>query len=408
MTTKKHKIAVSIMFVLFFMTGAVLGVPGIDVAEAKTLKIGTIMPISGPLGAIGVAWNRGFEILLEKVNGAGGIDIKGEKYTVRVIMEDGKMSPEACSAAANKLVYKDKVKFVMGEVMEPDSEAIYNVTREAGVFMGLANSLVPTPLGPWGVGADKPLMVLLTAPAYLGYPYTFDYVKEAYPGLKRAVTTDNTFPHEPLIEFNSNALKERGFDVVGVERYDLAAPDFYPFMTAVLKHKPDLINIGQSAPLQIGMQIKAARELGFTGPIISTSQVAPDFALMGAGPKMATDIIVAAPYAEGPDVPEDMKYVVDAWKKKYKEPFNADVLLGFDALWVLIQSIEKAQSLDPQTVADKIQSLNTKGDIKTVYGPGYFGGKKAVGANLELIAPYWVSLVKDGVIKNVKCETTDH
>jgi len=370
-------------------------------AEDKTIKIGSILPVSGPLGVIGMTWHRGYEILLDKINGEGGIDIKGTKYKISLILEDGKMSPEACSAAANKLVYKDKVKFVMGEVMEPDSEAIYNVAREAGIFFGLANALVPTPLGPWGVGANNPMMILITPPAYLGYPYTFDYLKEAYPDVKRVVTTDNTFPHEPLIEFNSNALKERGFEVVGVERYDLAASDYYPFMTAVLKHKPDAIHIGQSAPQQIGMQIKAARELGFTGPIISTSPVAPDFALMGAGPKMATDIICASPYAEGADVPEVMKYVVDAWKKKYKEPFAADALLGYSALWVLIQGIEKAQSLDPQRVAETMENLNTKGDIQTVYGPGYIGGKKLVGANCELIAPYWVSLIKDGEIKNV-------
>ena len=401
MRTQKRKMVVSFMISLFFMMGVASVLPSIGFAKTDTVKIGSILPVSGPLGVIGMAWHRGYEILLDKINGAGGIEINGKKYQVSLILEDSKLSPEAASAAANKLVYKDKVQFIMGEVMEPVSEAIYDVTLETEAFFALANSLVPTPLGPWGVSAENPMMILITPPAYLGYPYTFDYLKKAYPEVKRVVTTDNTFPHEPLIEYNSKALEERGFEVVGVERYDLAATDYYPFMTAVLKHKPDAIHIGQSAPLQIGMQIKAARELGFTGPIISTSPVAPEFALMGAGPKMATDIIVSAPYAAGANVPEAMKYVVDAWGKKYKEPFNADALLGYSALWVLLQGIEKAQSLDPKKVAETMEHLNAQGDIQTVYGPGFIGGKDLIGANRELIAPYWVSLIKDGEIKNV-------
>jgi branched-chain amino acid transport system substrate-binding protein len=275
------------MLVLFIMNVGIFGSAAAQQAKTKTIKIGTIMPVSGPLGAIGLAWNRGYELAADMINEKGGINIKGEKYTISLILEDGKMSPEACSAAANKLVYRDGAKFVLGEIMEPDSEAIYNVTKKAKTFFGLAYSTVPTPLGPWGAGANNPLMVLMCTGQYLGFPIVFDYLKEAYPKLKRIVTTDNTFAHEPLIDYSIKNLKERGFEVVGVERFDFAATDYYPFITAVLKHKPEIINICMNGPEQLGRHIRAAREQGFWGPILSTCPIAPNFALMGAGAKMA-------------------------------------------------------------------------------------------------------------------------
>ena len=53
----------------------VLG-PAVSVQAAeKKIKIGSIMPISGPLSVVGMAWTRGWELFFEKINEQGGIKV---------------------------------------------------------------------------------------------------------------------------------------------------------------------------------------------------------------------------------------------------------------------------------------------------------------------------------------------
>ncbi len=46
----------------------VLGPSVSSLAATKHLKIGVIMPISGPISVVGMALSRGFEICFDKVN----------------------------------------------------------------------------------------------------------------------------------------------------------------------------------------------------------------------------------------------------------------------------------------------------------------------------------------------------
>jgi branched-chain amino acid transport system substrate-binding protein len=394
------------MMVMFFMAGVIVSSSAAQQTKTKMITIGTIMPVSGPQGAIGLAWDRGWELATDYVNGKGGINIGGQKYTVKLIQEDGKASPEACSAAVNKLVYQDKVDVVLGELMENDSQAIYKILMEAGKFHWLACATNPPPLGPWGAKKEIPYLALMCPGPHVGFPGLFAYVKQAYPKAKKVVTTDNTYSHEPVIEYTKKELVKLGFEVLGVERFDLAATDQYPFATSVLKHKPDYVNIAMCSPDQEGAIIKALREQGFSGPISSANPVAPTYPMTIAGPDKAHDIICLSPYAMGDDVPQLMKGVVKAWKAKWSEEFSADSLMAYDEILAIQAIFEKANTSDIISNRDLImktlESMTKRGDAMTTSGPGWFGGLKTIGANRWLLRPFTVSLLKDGKIKNVK------
>ncbi len=375
-------------------------------AGPKILKIGTVMPISGPLGVIGLAWGRGFDLAADWLNEQGGLKVGDDTYLIQFIHEDGKASPEASAAAANKLVHQDKVKFVIGAVMTPASQAVYSVTRPAGVLHVLAYTQDPYTKEMWGVGPDNPLVVLLMPTTNLAYKPFFDYLAKTYPNVKRVVHAESTYPFNLIIEEAKEAAKASGLEVVGVERYDYAWTDFYPFITAILKHKPDAITIEHSGPDQMALMVKAARELGFKGPIMSLGSASPVFILAGAGAGNCYDVMCNQAYAGDPKAPDMMKEVKKRWEKKYAgEPFVDDALMPWDEVWVLAQAIEKAQSLEPEKVMKTLEGMSTPGTLKTTFGPGHMGGLKTLGVNRMLVRPLPVTVIQGDKIRMVEWVT---
>ena len=76
-----------------------------------------------------------------------------------------------------------------------------------------------------------------------------------------------------------------------MERYDFSWTDFNSFATAILKHKPDAISLEHCGPDQAALIIKAAREQGFKGPIMSLGSASAVFILAGAGAENNHDIM---------------------------------------------------------------------------------------------------------------------
>jgi ABC-type branched-subunit amino acid transport system substrate-binding protein len=116
---------------------------GAPTGEAKTLKIGTIMPQTGPLAILGLSFTRAWDIYADDVNSTGGVKIGNDTYTIEFIHEDSKGSAEGASTAASKLVNQDKVNLVIGAILESEMAAINQVTQAAGVLYAQANANIP-------------------------------------------------------------------------------------------------------------------------------------------------------------------------------------------------------------------------------------------------------------------------
>jgi len=369
----------------------------------QTLKIGTVMPISGPWGPIGLTEDRGMDLFADKFNEQGGLKVGGDTYLVELIHEDsGGEDPGTSINAANKLIYQDKVKILIGPMLQGASQAVQSVTEEAGVLHVLAYSTIPAPYT-WGAGGDVPLMFLAAPTTCRGYPDVFDYLHENYPKVKTVVHAENLLPHEPLMDLAKQLLADRGFEVVGMTRFDPAAADYYPWAADCLKYNPDAVTVDHSGPAQMGKQIKALREQGFKGPIVSLAPVSPVFILQGAGAENCYDIICQIAYTDAPGVPATLKEVVDRWKEKYPtETYADDALHGWNRLWVTVQAIDKAQSLDAEKIMEAVESMNKPGDVKAAEGDAYFGGEQTIGANRELVTTQAISVIQGNDITNVK------
>ncbi|WP_417558409.1 ABC transporter substrate-binding protein [Mesoflavibacter zeaxanthinifaciens] len=83
------------------------------VEELETIKIGAILPLTGPAGSLGVYYKNGIELKVNEINDNGGF--YGRK--IELFIEDSKTSPKDGVNAANKLIAtKDKPLFVFSHL----------------------------------------------------------------------------------------------------------------------------------------------------------------------------------------------------------------------------------------------------------------------------------------------------
>ena len=120
--------------VLFLGAGLIaagISVPG--VSQAQTVKIGVIQPITGPIAYGGQAAANGHKLAVKDINAGGGVDVKGKKYKIELVIEDSKGVPKESMAAANKLISRDRVPLIMGDFTSSSTFASAEVCEREGI-----------------------------------------------------------------------------------------------------------------------------------------------------------------------------------------------------------------------------------------------------------------------------------
>jgi branched-chain amino acid transport system substrate-binding protein len=104
-------------------------------AQDKTIKIGALLPISGPGSYFGAQDKQGVELALEALNKSG---VNGYKFAVQY--EDSSCAPLPASQAAKRLLDNYKPDVIIGEECSDATLAIMPIVEEAKVPMINAGS----------------------------------------------------------------------------------------------------------------------------------------------------------------------------------------------------------------------------------------------------------------------------
>jgi len=360
--------------------------------EVKHITIGTIMGITGPLSVPSLAFNRGWEFYADKMKEEGGIKIGNDYYVFDFINEDSKGTAEGASIAANKLVSQDKAKFIIGAMLESEIAAIYQITRPAGVFYGMANVNIPG--HEVDVSPDKPLLVRLSIDIPTTIPGDLNYLIKNYPDAKKIAIAAPDIGYEGMIADCEKDATARGMSVIFTEKWAWGTTDFVPTFTRILNSKPDVIlamNSGQAMD-----QLMAARQLGFKGPFISNSPLGADvFVNVLKDPTWLTNVLVNSPDIEEPN--DAIKEMMEWWSVKYpNDPFVSDCIHSSDMPWIIAQAMVKAQSIEPAAVLAAMETMTNIGDIMTSLGAGYMGGMEKYGVNRVLYRPLPLTVINNG------------
>ncbi|MEJ2738606.1 MAG: ABC transporter substrate-binding protein [Dehalococcoidia bacterium] len=138
-------ICISLVLVLamFLVTGACSTKSG----EAKTLKVGLITAITGPMSGPLKSFYDAAGPTEKLINNMGGITVDGQQYFIEIVAADDQSTPQGAVTAAIKLL-GDDIKFVSTPITPNTLTACAPVLEEAKVIGGCPSQMDPAPYTP--------------------------------------------------------------------------------------------------------------------------------------------------------------------------------------------------------------------------------------------------------------------
>jgi len=385
---------VIVLTVILMSVLLVLGPGASAQAATKRLKVGMIMPLSGPISFVGVGLTRAVRLYFDKVNEEGGLQIGGDTYMIDLIAEDSKMDPTVASTATKKLVYKDEASFVFGAITPPVAAAIYQVCERAKALHII--TWIDAPAMPGDISPKKHYAIRLNPTSDTNWEMNYDFLRENYPQAKKLyiVAPDSGLP----IETKAKKLaEEKGLTLVGYNIWPIGAEDFTPYYTKALATNPDIIQGANSA--QAGFQLRTARQLGFKGVFISDSPLAPAIILSIVGEEGSHDVLTNGMDFAHPT--PGIKESMERWAKVTDDPYFEDTPVTYAQAEVFVQALKKANSVEVEKVIATFESMTTPGSFDTCWGPAHMSGKKTFGVNRVLNRPVPQTRLMNGKIEFV-------
>ncbi len=368
-------------------------VPAFAQAPSKTVKIGLVTNFGW---ALGFDFKKDAEIVADLYNKKGGLDVGGEKYKIELIINDSKMNHEVSRAAVERLVHQDKVKFIVGDE-----------TVDAWVPVTEAAKVVAVAVSPaTAIFNSKYKYVFQGSTLQTDAPQTWGWFAKKNPNIKTILCA---FPDNKLGRIRS-ALAKRLSEVFGPKQSD---PVFYPpeatdlsvVGTKAKSLNPDAFSATAGGTAGDGLCFKAAWQAGYKGQLFSFVTVSVG-ALTAIIPAEAIEGMIAGETAvELESPPPVAKEFRDAYIAKHGKWDSPNVTF-INTLYILLDGLKKAQSLDTDKVASAIGGgLRYEG----VQGPGFMVARPDAGntRTVDTVVPVYMKKVEKGKAKVIAHLGTD-
>jgi branched-chain amino acid transport system substrate-binding protein len=358
----------------FLLVAAVLALfvagPALAAAPPKAVKIGITAPLTGPAAEAGVALKQGFILAADEWNGAGGVMIKefNKKIPVEVLIEDCQSKPEVGVAIAEKLFTRDKVDVLLGDAFHSSvTMAIMELAPKYGkpimsvepVSEEIAKKVASNPKRYWNFWKGD-----WGSTGYADSVFsTYRFMESK--GFFKSKTNKIAFIVEDTDYGRSNAEKTKelfagiGFQSVAMETVPLGYTDFYPQLGKLKNLGPDVL-MSVFTPLSSGVALtKQFQEVGLKAYHHAIYYpLRPEF-IPQAG--KSADFLVWSTLLVDPEHNPKHKEFGERIKKRWNVVVNSDHASAYDGMYNILDSIQRAGSLDPKKIVEALSQLDLKG-----------------------------------------------
>src|SRR5882724_3489047 len=324
-------------------------------ASDTEIRIGNIMPYSGPASAYGVI-GKTEEAYFRKINADGGIN--GRKITF-ISYDDGYSPPKAVEQA-RKLVESDGVLLVFNSLGTPSNVAIQkymNDKRVPQLFVASGATKWNNPKDfPWTMGWQ---------PSYQSEAHIYaKYLMKEKPDGKIAVLFQNDDFGKDYLKGLKDALGAKTSMITAEESYETSEPSIDGHIVKLKATGADVF-ISITTPKFAAQAIKKLAEIDWHPlHIVSNVSASVGGVIKPAGFENAQGILSAAYAKDGADPQWDndpgMKKFVAFLEKYYPEGNKIDgsVLYGYGAAQTMVQVLEmRGDDLTSANVMKQAASL---------------------------------------------------
>ena len=319
-------------------------------AEAETIKIGALGPLTGGVAIYGISATNGLKLAVDEINANGGI--LGKQIELNLLDEKGD-STEAVNAY-NKLVDWGMVALI-GDITSKPSVAVAEVAAQDGIPM-----ITPTgtQLNITEAGSNV-FRVCFTDP-YQGEVLA-KYTKDKLGAKTVAIISNNSSDYsDGVANAFAKEAEAQGIQVVAREGYSDGDKDFKAQLTKIAQQNPDVLFVPDYYE-QDGLIAIQAREVGIKSVIVGPDGWDGVVKTVDPSSYAAIEDVFFANHYSTKDSNEKVQNFIKNYKEKYNDEPSAFSALSYDAAYILKAAIEKAGSTDKEAVAKAIKELEFEG-----------------------------------------------
>ncbi|MBN2332671.1 MAG: ABC transporter substrate-binding protein [Deltaproteobacteria bacterium] len=386
---------------LGFVCLLVLGfafVPARAVA-ADSVKVGVVLPLTGAMAKFGEIEKLSFDLALEEINAAGGIN--GKK--LELLIEDTTGRPDVGRSVVEKLITKDKVVMVGGGYSSSVTYAAAGVCQQNQVpFLVNTGSADKITTSGWDY------IFRLNPPVSKYASAVESLLQEVVKPQTVAILHENSLFGTKGASAFEKTCDNLGYKVVLKEGYEHGGIDFKPVLVQVKQKNPDIVYM-ISYVMDAALIMKQAKELKLTPKMFvgaGAGFTLPEFQ-QNAG--VAGDKLISATlWHQVLPYPGAMDYY-NKFLAKFNKTTEYHGAEAYAACYVIADALKRAKSFSS---ADVRQAL-LETDMMTVFGPVKFGdwGKMKNQNTAETYVVQWIDgnleLVWPKVCAGVKCTTSE-
>jgi branched-chain amino acid transport system substrate-binding protein len=331
--------------------------PTVSAQAQEPIRIGVLLPFTGPLAKNGIENWEAMQIARDMINERGGINGRKIEY-----LQGDATNPNAAISETERLITKDGVKITTGSFASPIAIAVSQAAERHNVFH-------------WETTGAAEIIT------HRGFKYTFQVgaparkygqaavdvvlddlskrLKKPASELKIALLWENRAFGKSVGDGIRAYSQTKGIKLVYDEGYDQTATDMTPIVQKLKDVAPDIL-IAISFPNDAILFQRKARELDFNVAAfvgVSAGYSSPD--LRDSIGDSVNGILVAdfPPKVNENVLKPEIKKVAEEFYKRYeaklKRPPAGHATAGFSAIWALFTEVlPKAKTFEPDELRD--------------------------------------------------------
>ena len=339
-------------------TGALVQNAGAQ--SPATIKIGTVVPLSGPFAAIGLNIKAGAEFAIEDINAAGGIKALGGAK-LELVAADAEDSVEKAKNAAQRLLAQEpNLVGGLGDALSGMTLGVTELTERAELpwlTQTFADALTER-----GFKFLFEVVPVASMQGQLTLPTVLELAKLTGSAPKTVAVVADT---NQAIQIMVKTWREGGFDKAGLKvlsekSYTPPIADATELISGLRRNKPDVLFLMPASLPDLNLMLNKLTELGLGRDVL------PTFAV--AGPSATPELLNLA----GAKNLENFFSINSNWPAKRHQELVArfkartgrpwmtsQSLDGYGQIMIYREALEKVGAADRRKVAEYIRKMDT-------------------------------------------------
>ncbi len=349
-------------------------------AAADKVVIGEFASLTGATASFGQSSHKGTQMAIDELNAGDGL--LGKK--VGLVTEDDQSKAGEAATVVRKMISRDKVIAVLGEVASSRSLEAAPICQQSKVPM-----ISPSSTNPKVTEVGDYISRICFIDPFQGTVLAKFALSKGWK--KAAVLTDVKQDYSVgLSQYFKEYFSKNGGTIVIEQNYSTDDTDFNAQLTSIKAAAPDVI-LASGYYTEAGLIAKQARQIGLSVPMLGGDGWDSPSLVQVAGAAMEGNFFSNHFSAE--DQTPLIQDFIKRYKAKYNEEPDAMAALGYDSAMILADAIKRAGTTDSEKLRDAVASTKEYNGIT---------GKITLDDKRNANKPAVILTIKDGKFKYVE------